>query len=354
MAIYYVDGAVGNDANLGTSEGAGNAWATIDKAMNTVAAGDKTWIKASATYAENPHVDTVGTEGSPVVFEGYTSTTGDGGRITINASGLTNGIDNLAGAGDIFHVFKNIIVSNASGDGFEFSNAHKVTFKNCRANNNGGHGFGCDNYMACERCDSYSNSGYGYDCDSNGILIACRSHTNASGGALIQFSDGVLYGCLFYGHGASDDGASVASASGTAVVINCTFDGENLGDEAILFPSTPLLTAVVNCIVYDWATGISAVTDLGERAISAGNLYNSNTANTANYIEGDVKVSDAPGFTDEASDDYTLAGASAAKAAGVDAAKASVGTSYVDIGALQRAEAGGGVIGGPNKRAGKQ
>jgi hypothetical protein len=37
MTTYYVDTAVGNDGNAGTSEGAGNAWATIDKAMNTVA-----------------------------------------------------------------------------------------------------------------------------------------------------------------------------------------------------------------------------------------------------------------------------------------------------------------------------
>ena len=40
MTIYYVDGVVGDDTNAGTSEGSGSAWATIDKAMNTVAAGD--------------------------------------------------------------------------------------------------------------------------------------------------------------------------------------------------------------------------------------------------------------------------------------------------------------------------
>lgn len=70
--------AVGDDANVGTSEGSGNAWKTIDKAMNTVAAGDKVWVKASANYTELVTIDTVGSIAAPIVFEGYTSTTGDG------------------------------------------------------------------------------------------------------------------------------------------------------------------------------------------------------------------------------------------------------------------------------------
>ncbi len=77
MATYYVDGAVGDDGNLGTSEGAGNAWATLTKAMNTVAAGDKVWVKASATYTETMTMVTVGAQGTPIVFEGYTTATGD-------------------------------------------------------------------------------------------------------------------------------------------------------------------------------------------------------------------------------------------------------------------------------------
>ena len=47
---WYVDGAVGNDSNAGTSPGAGNAWATIGKATSTAAAGDTVNVKASATY----------------------------------------------------------------------------------------------------------------------------------------------------------------------------------------------------------------------------------------------------------------------------------------------------------------
>ena len=82
MATYYVDTAVGDDANAGTSEGAGNAWATIDKAMNTVAAGDKVWVKASGTYDENGNIDTAGSLLSPIEFEGYSSTTGDNGKVT--------------------------------------------------------------------------------------------------------------------------------------------------------------------------------------------------------------------------------------------------------------------------------
>ena len=88
MTTYYVDGAVGNDGNAGTSEGAGNAWATIDHAMNTVAAGDKVFVKATGTYSETPVMDTVGASNNPITFEGYTTTPGDNGKVTVDAIGL--------------------------------------------------------------------------------------------------------------------------------------------------------------------------------------------------------------------------------------------------------------------------
>ena len=82
MATYYVDGLNGSDAAAGTSEG--TAWKTIDKAMNTVAAGDKVWIEDTATYNETATIDTAGTAASPIEFEGYNTTTGDDGQITID------------------------------------------------------------------------------------------------------------------------------------------------------------------------------------------------------------------------------------------------------------------------------
>ena len=60
----------------------------------------------------------------------------------------------------------------------------------------------------------------------------------------------------------------------------------------------------------------------------------------------------APAFTNEATDDYTLASGSPAKAAGFDAAEVLGNTSYVDIGAHQRQEAGGGLLVHPGTSGG--
>ena len=39
------NGVDGDNGNAGTSEGSGNAWATVDYAMSTVAASDTVYIK---------------------------------------------------------------------------------------------------------------------------------------------------------------------------------------------------------------------------------------------------------------------------------------------------------------------
>ena len=109
MTVYYVDGAIGNDGNDGLAEGSSNAWATIDKAMNTVIAGDKVWVKATGNYNELATIDTAGTSSLNIVFEGYTSTTGDNGKVTIDAqSTRASCIADATGVGT-HYVFKNFI-----------------------------------------------------------------------------------------------------------------------------------------------------------------------------------------------------------------------------------------------------
>jgi hypothetical protein len=100
MATYFVDGAVGNDANAGTTAGAGNAWATINRAANTAAgtpiavAGDLVHIKASATYTlttAQVFTNSGNATNGAITYRGYTTTPGaDDGRprITCNSSGV--------------------------------------------------------------------------------------------------------------------------------------------------------------------------------------------------------------------------------------------------------------------------
>jgi len=80
---YYVR-KTGSDAAAGTSAGA--AWLTIDKAANTVAAGDTVYIGAG-TYRELVTMDTSGSAGNIISFIADVggSQTGDTGLVIISA-----------------------------------------------------------------------------------------------------------------------------------------------------------------------------------------------------------------------------------------------------------------------------
>jgi hypothetical protein len=107
MATYYVSAATGSDADSGLTEAL--AWLTVDKAMNTVTAGDKVWVKADGNYAELVTIDTAGTATTPIVFEGYTTTPGDGGRATITGSGARANcmVSSLTAGTHVYYIFKN-------------------------------------------------------------------------------------------------------------------------------------------------------------------------------------------------------------------------------------------------------
>jgi hypothetical protein len=69
MTVYYVQPAAsgGNDSDAGTSVGA--AWATYDKALSTVVAGDIVWMQP-AVYRELGTCDNSGSSGSAITING--------------------------------------------------------------------------------------------------------------------------------------------------------------------------------------------------------------------------------------------------------------------------------------------
>src|SRR2546422_4640935 len=64
-AVYYVDGSTGNDSNAGT---AGAPWRTIQKAANTMVAGETAIVNAG-TYNERVVVTVSGTSGNLITFQ---------------------------------------------------------------------------------------------------------------------------------------------------------------------------------------------------------------------------------------------------------------------------------------------
>lgn len=315
---YYVDTAVGDDANAGTSEGSGNAWKTIDKAMNTVAAGEKVWVKATGTYVEIPTIDTAGTNTSPIVFEGYSSTTGDDGQVTIS-SGSTTNLSATLSLG-VYYIFKNFIFDGGSGNACDPGGADVIMFVNCKFTNGGQDGLGGTgtNWMAFN-CEFTNNTFFGYDNNSTSNSTVGNIFSGNGFGAVRMTQVTVL----FYKNLLFDNGTGIAAdLNGCHASVSNTIDGENTSTVGIDIDSDSTYPIVVDNIIYDCGTGVEFSSALWNATVFAGyNLLNSNTNDYVNAggaeMVGWMDVTSAPGFTDEANDDYTLGDTSPAIDAGM-------------------------------------
>lgn len=322
MTDYYVDGVDGNDSNAGTSEGSGNAWATIGKAWSTIAAGDTVYIKGNATYDESVSSSLAGTSGNEIHWVGYTTTTGDDGQCTwtstssgpcLNYTGTTSRMR-----------FSNIIFDNAVGMGVDFNTATFATFINCKFSNNGDDGITCDDWMSFINCEFINNFGAGIDAASGlrMFVAGCVFYDNASEDYRGDAGEVIIYKCVFYQPAAAQEQLILPSNAAGHYVLGCTFDGDNTASACIEIEG--IYAKVVDNILYDsngYGVEWDASTVPDSSSICAYNLHNSHT--TANYessAQGTIglkDVSGAPAFTDEAGNDYTLGGTSPAIDAGM-------------------------------------
>ncbi len=341
MATYYVDGPSGNDADDGLSEL--DAWATIDKAMNTVVAGDTVYAKADSNYTETATIDTVGTVSATITFEGYTSTPGDGGRATINAESTRAYCldDALAGVA-AFYVFKNFIFKGATTSNVELS-VQDVIFKSCDFRSASGDGCACGSRTVFENCLFDSNGAAGVDGDGAVYVIGCRFSNNTTEG--IETSAATfIFDCTFLGNGA--DAIECLGGNGTfVVVLRCTIDGTgkvtNTGiDLGSSFWSRAL---IANNIIYDCTEGIDGASQ-GTFFNSRNNLLNNNTTDypSSRFQTFEGEVTAAPQFEDEAGGDYSLGSSSPALDVGYDSYLLNGSTQRADIGAIESTAAGGG------------
>lgn len=314
MATYYVDGAVGNDGNLGTSEGAGNAWATVQKAVNTVALGDVVYIKNSVSYSEDISMTTIGNSANPIVFVGYTSTPGDHGMVTLTPTS-TGWVHSATS--NTYLVFMNISIDGASGTGWSFSGADSTLWINCEGINNGGAGWITDNSAFLLFCTAANNGDNGADLDFNGRVAFSRFFGNTPvSEAQLEINSGHAIGCLFYGS------TNVPGLGGAVeIMVFNTADGEGTVTDAWVQTNGSGSSLCVANLVHDYDDGIVFNTDNSLRQV----MYNAFTSlNGVNYLNADFTIyqrlfdvsGSDPGFTDEAGDDYTLSNTSLAYEAG--------------------------------------
>lgn len=314
MTTYYVDGDVGADINAGTSEGAGNAWATIQHAFDTLLGNDECYIKASVTYAE-ALVFPGATAGNEVAYIGYATTPGDGGKVTIDGTGNTNCVSH---AGTIMYAaFLNFVFTGATGTGFISAAGDSVFFYNCDFHTNGLDGVQVDNFGTFVNCRAWNNGGRGMRGDQSTTFIGCVAYGNTNEQILASTAIGVYKNVAYNGSGSS----IMINIAQTGLCAANTVDGDG-GNKTLINAATWNDNYVVDCILRDTlgsGVALSGSFDVG-RGFVGFNLFDTVTTDYTVPDHENMAIGDVVGsalFTDEAGRDYTLQSTSDAIDAGV-------------------------------------
>ena len=368
MTEYYVDPVDGDDANAGTSEGSGNAWLTIQKAADTVVAGtgNRINIKNSADYTEDVDFDTNdGTAEYPIVFEGYTTTIGDGGQSTIDGENTRAHCISLNGVAHLD--FRSLILTGATDFCCDVHTATSTALQFINMLFTDGSATGCDG--AFGRSSGYRRIS---DCLIENCII---EDMDADGINLIPFSlnltnsiirrcggDGVDLGTYnetrmnrVLIHDITGDAIKIGNASPSCSINNCTIedcaDGIDVDDnnmEGFIIMNS----LITNCTVGIRVTGSPWAGD-STPFCNHNAFYNNGTKTIGRRVDGrdDVALSADP-YTAVGSNDYTLN-----NTAGGGAECRNAGSNNSDIGYWQHDDPAGGsgttsILGGGNLTGG--
>lgn len=209
-----------------------------------------------------------------------------------------------------------------------------ATFWNCAAiNSSTGSGFQCGgSYASIHDCEAESTSGIAFDfLFADNRLIGCYAHDSATG--VLTTGNGST--CLFSIVESNTTGINVASSYATTIQ-NCTINGNTTG----VAGTAPWFINARNNIISGNTDGASCGTASGGNLFDYNDFYNNGTDRT-NVTAGNNDIDVDPQFTDAANGDFSIG--TNLKAAGFPGAfPGGLSTGYLDIGAVQREEAGGG------------
>ena len=319
--IYYVDPSVGDDGNLGTSEGIGNAWETIQYALDQMTvAGDICYVKASATISTTANIDvdiTAGTAAAPIRLIGYTSTPGDCGQVTIQAS---SSHDYMFICTQDYHTYENFILDgngNITYDGFYASSGDNCRYINLEIDDMGRHGMLINDYNIVDRCYIHDIGGWGIDCDPgdfnkimNSVFATCVS------GAITADNHNAIIGNLFYNNsGFAIDADADSFIMGNTIVAGAlgVLDGINLANS--------FGDVIMNNIITGFDTGGKFGIVTANPAYLDGNAFYTNDGDVSGSTEGpDTVTLSANPFVNATSDfslNETAGGGLACRNAGI-------------------------------------
>ncbi len=365
-----VDRATGSTGGTGVSMNIGGALATLGQVATNAIASNTIFVKATATYSLTSGVTFAQTQvpdntHAPTILRGYTTARTDNGRATIQqASGATT-VLNMSGNGVLV---ENLIVdcnSVAGTTGIAVSNYSRVN--NVKVTNCGTRGLiqtGANTVITnAEVTGGLSGCTSGITLSGNSQIYYSRSHGNLCTGIVLSTGDAILASIIDANTGASSDGIS-ATQLGERIVGN-TISGN--GRDGIRYSATYDIPHLFqnNILSTNGGWGLNSTVALPARFDHDGNAYYSNTSGTRNNLDStagiavygvapytnlyDITLSASP-FTAAGSGDFTLnnaaGGGAAVRGHGMAGAIAGVSqTGFIDMGALQHQDAGGGTVG---------
>lgn len=341
----------GGGAHDGTTEA--DAW-TLAEAITNYAAGHRINVKAG-TYANTTTSRTLGTNGtttSPVWWRGYNTTIGDiDTNNTLTKPAITFTTGQLAVSGN-YHLVSNLDISGAqtTNGQLRLVTGSKIWIDRCRvectsANSAGRAVSAAANSSAFTRCwfKSTSSADVVQSAGSPCTYAGCAFEGGANGILNSSSTITVVVFCVFNNTGG--DAIRSTSAGNTWIVIGSTFYSVGSdGFETSVDPTTNQSVIIGN--IFSESGGYGLNSSIGTNTanfVRLCNLFHANTSNPENGMGDWPSLSEqtdsSSPFTNAAGGDLSLVSTSNAKANGPPKAfENQTYTSYLDIGAVQRAE----------------
>ena len=344
-----LDRAVGTVGSTGGTWAMGGACTFVDAVFEAATAGNKFWVKADGTYTLTAAVSVAndGTSSAPIVIDGYNATRGD-------APTGDNMPDIAAGANittwDNYWITRYLDVTTTESDGWHLDTGGKyvgMTVYNSSGTANRG---------ALTSASASTQLIYNNDLRSdNG---ECFNNASGSGGATvlirnvchdsnIGYQDGsgspgwvralfnifdtlTTYGSIYYD---DNQAHSIYYHNTFYNMPECIHDNNGSGLENI---------AIIGNIFHSCSTSaIDFSGSSGENIYLDENVYYNNGTDVVNVTKGpNATTGIDPGFTDAAGGDFSISTTLKGISHGQFGETASTG--YLDPGAVQRQEAGGG------------
>jgi len=344
----------------GMTANVGGAFATPTKAVAVHVASNTIWIK-SGTYTQTALLTlTAGAAGARTRIFGYNATRGDLAEVAdfanfpiLQNNNTTNSVLSLPAHS---HCGWLVLDGGSGGSKSERGLAALSDWSVCenmKAINWTVQGFQTGSNCIVRRCLStlgVSGADSGFVTVGNTYYEFCVSADNpCKGFRMVSGTPPTLIGCISYGHtGGSGRGFSEESTGSrfyACVAYDCSQDGICLDGG-----NAGLATCIHNCILAEnGGYGINSTSTNYTDCPSDHNAFYSNTSGLRNnWTAGaaDVTLSADP-FTDGASGDFSLnataGGGADCRAAGFPGEfPGGLTTGYLDIGAVQHQDAGGG------------